>query len=160
MFQAVRATHDVERFLHPRRIENAECQPQPDPPIPLLIGGGGEKKTLRVVARYADWWNHNFCTAEEYAHKQQVLEAHCREVGRDPAEIVHTYFAVVSLVDDPEKVEKRSFHVVGGTPDMVTAELKQFIKLGVKHFQLRFLGFPKLDPLLMFLDKVLPRLDS
>jgi alkanesulfonate monooxygenase SsuD/methylene tetrahydromethanopterin reductase-like flavin-dependent oxidoreductase (luciferase family) len=140
------------------RIENAECQPQPDPPIPLLIGGGGEKKTLRVVAKYADWWNHNFCTAEEYAHKQKVLQAHCRDVGRDPGEIVHTYYGVISLVDDPSKVEKREFHVVGGTPDMVTAELEQFVKLGVKHFQLRILGFPNIDPLIMFIDKVLPRI--
>ncbi|MEO5953773.1 MAG: LLM class flavin-dependent oxidoreductase, partial [Chloroflexia bacterium] len=66
-------------------IENAECQPQPDPAIPLLIAGGGEKKTLRVVAKYADWWNHNFCTAEEFAHKQSVLTGHCRDIGRDPS---------------------------------------------------------------------------
>ncbi|MFL5733629.1 MAG: LLM class flavin-dependent oxidoreductase [Chloroflexia bacterium] len=141
-------------------IENAECQPQPDPPIPILIAGGGEKKTLRVVAKYADWWNHNFCDAEEYAHKQKVLEAHCREVGRHPAEIVHTYYGVVSLVDDPSKAEKRDFHVVGGTADMVASELEQFVKLGVKHFQLRILGFPSTEPLLKFIDKVLPRIKA
>jgi alkanesulfonate monooxygenase SsuD/methylene tetrahydromethanopterin reductase-like flavin-dependent oxidoreductase (luciferase family) len=140
------------------RIENAECQPEPNPPIPLLIGGAGEQKTLRVVARYADWWNHNFCTAEEYAHKQRVLTDHCREIGRDPAEIVHTYYAAVSLVNDPAKAEKRDFHVVAGTPDMVTRELSQFVNLGVKHFQLRFLDFPQMNGLGTFAEKVLPRL--
>jgi alkanesulfonate monooxygenase SsuD/methylene tetrahydromethanopterin reductase-like flavin-dependent oxidoreductase (luciferase family) len=141
------------------RIVNAECVPQPDPPIPLFIAGGGEKKTLRVVAKYADWWNHNFCTAEEYAHKQRVLAQHCREVGRDPADILHTYYALVSLVDDPAKAEKNPrLHVVGGDADMVTRELEEFVRLGVRHFQLRFLDFPSTEGLEKFIERVLPRL--
>jgi alkanesulfonate monooxygenase SsuD/methylene tetrahydromethanopterin reductase-like flavin-dependent oxidoreductase (luciferase family) len=139
-------------------IENAECQPQPDPPIPLLIAGGGEKKTLRVVAKYADWWNFNFCTAEEYARKQRVLEGHCHEIGRDPAEIVHSYYGVIQIVDDPSKVDKRDFHIVGGTADMVSRELEQFVKLGVKHFQLRIVDFPRTEGLETFVEKVIPRL--
>ena len=139
-------------------IENAECQPQPDPPIPLLIAGGGEKKTLRVVAKYADWWNHNFCDAEEFAHKQQVLANHCREIGRDPAEIVQTYYGFLQFVDDPSKKEQRDFHLISGTPDDITRELEQFIKLGVKHFQFRIMDFPKTDGLHTFIEKVLPRL--
>jgi alkanesulfonate monooxygenase SsuD/methylene tetrahydromethanopterin reductase-like flavin-dependent oxidoreductase (luciferase family) len=141
-------------------IENAECQPQPDPPIPLLIAGGGEKKTLRVVAKYADWWNTNFCTAEEYARKQRILEGHCREIGREPAEILHSYYGVMEFADDPSKIEKPDFHIVGGTPDMVTRELEDFIKLGVKHFQFRIVDFPRLDGLQTFVEKVLPRLRS
>jgi alkanesulfonate monooxygenase SsuD/methylene tetrahydromethanopterin reductase-like flavin-dependent oxidoreductase (luciferase family) len=139
-------------------IENAECQPQPDPPIPLLIAGGGEKKTLRVVAKYADWWNHNFCDAAEFAHKQQVLANHCREIGRDPAEIVQTYYGFLQFVDDPSKVEQRDFHLISGTPDDITRELEQFIKLGVKHFQFRVMDFPKTDGLQTFIEKVIPRL--
>ena len=142
------------------RIENAECQPQPNPPIPLLIAGGGEKKTLRVVAKYADWWNHNFCTSEEYAHKQRVLAEHCREVGRDPGGILHTYYGVVQLLEDPSKAEQRPFHLVTGNADMVTRELEEFVKLGVKHFQFRFLDFPSNDGLRVFMEKVLPRLGN
>lgn len=139
-------------------IDNAECIPEPVPAIPLLIAGGGEKKTLRVVAKHADWWNHNTCTSEEYAHKQRVLEGHCRDVGRDPTEILHTHFAYVSLVDDPSKTAKRDgIYVVGGTADMVTRELEEFVRLGVKHFQLRFLDFPRTDGLETFLEKVIPR---
>ena len=84
-------------------IENAECIPQPNPPIPLLIAGGGEKKTLRVVAKYADWWNHNICTAEVFAHKQQVLAEHCRAIGRDFNEIYQTYYADVSINEDVQR---------------------------------------------------------
>jgi alkanesulfonate monooxygenase SsuD/methylene tetrahydromethanopterin reductase-like flavin-dependent oxidoreductase (luciferase family) len=139
-------------------IENAECQPQPDPPVPFLIAGGGEKKTLRVVAKYADWWNHNYCTAEEYAHKQQVLSDHCRELGRDPQSIVHTYYGFVQFLDEHAEPEQRPFHVIAGTQDEVTRELEAFIKLGVKHFQFRILDFPKMDGLHTFIEKVLPRL--
>ncbi|MEO8288526.1 MAG: LLM class flavin-dependent oxidoreductase [Chloroflexota bacterium] len=139
-------------------IENAECQPRPDPAIPLLIAGGGEKKTLRVVAKYADWWNFNFCTVEEYARKQRALEGHCRDIGRDLSEITQTYYGVVQFADDPAQLEQRDFHIVGGTPDHVAAELEQFMELGVKHIQVRIVDFPKTDGLETFIAKVLPRL--
>jgi alkanesulfonate monooxygenase SsuD/methylene tetrahydromethanopterin reductase-like flavin-dependent oxidoreductase (luciferase family) len=139
-------------------IDNAECVPQPDPPVPLLIAGGGEQKTLRVVARYADWWNFNFCTADEYAHKLSVLKKHCEEIGRDPAEITLTYYGAISVVRDPAEVAKREFHVVGGTPDMVAEELQRFLDMGVRHVQVRFMDFPNLDGYEMFTKEVLPRL--
>jgi probable F420-dependent oxidoreductase len=61
--------------------------PQPiQQPIPILIGGGGEKKTLRITARYADIW-HGFGDAETLAHKLEVLDNWCKEIGRNPAEI-------------------------------------------------------------------------
>jgi probable F420-dependent oxidoreductase len=55
-------------------------------PIPILVGGGGEKKTLRITAKYADIW-HGFGDAETLAHKLEVLDGWCKEVGRNPAEI-------------------------------------------------------------------------
>lgn len=54
--------------------------------IPILIGGGGEKKTLRLTAKYANMW-HGFGDAETLAHKMQVLDQWCAEIGRDPKEI-------------------------------------------------------------------------
>ncbi len=58
-------------------------------PIPILIGGGGEKVTLRLVAQYADMWN-GFGPVETWAHKNRVLDEWCLKVGRDPAEIERT----------------------------------------------------------------------
>jgi probable F420-dependent oxidoreductase len=55
-------------------------------PIPILIGGGGEKKTLRITAQYADMW-HGFGDAATLARKMEVLNNWCKEVGRDPKEI-------------------------------------------------------------------------
>ena len=63
--------------------------PAPIGALPILIGGGGEKVTLRLVARYADAWN-TFGPPENFAHKSAVLDQWCAEVGRDPAEIERT----------------------------------------------------------------------
>ncbi len=60
--------------------------PPPVRPIPVLIGGSGERRTLRMVAEHADIW-HTFATGEVLAHKIEVLRGHCAAVGRDPAEI-------------------------------------------------------------------------
>ena len=58
---------------------------QPHPPI--CIGGSGEKRTLRTTARFAQHWNSAGGTPEEFAHKRDVLYAHCADIGRDPGEI-------------------------------------------------------------------------
>jgi probable F420-dependent oxidoreductase len=64
----------------------AALNPAPTRKIPVLIGGGGEKKTLRLVAKHADIW-HSFSRGDDFDRKKQVLAAHCAEVGRDPGEI-------------------------------------------------------------------------
>lgn len=61
----------------------AKLNPLPTKEIPILIGGQGEKKTLRLVAEYAHIW-HGFTTAETYPRKAEVLDGHCQDVGRDP----------------------------------------------------------------------------
>src|SRR6202035_9194 len=58
---------------------------RPHPPI--CVGGGGEKRTLRTAARYAQHWNSVGGTPEEFARKRDVLHAHCADIGRDPSEI-------------------------------------------------------------------------
>ena len=64
----------------------AKLNPAPTREIPILIGGQGEKKTLKLVAEYADIW-HGFTTAESYPGKAEVLAQHCATVGRDPGTI-------------------------------------------------------------------------
>jgi F420-dependent oxidoreductase-like protein len=68
-------------------LKDAIAEPKPvQERLPLLIGGGGERKTLRTVAKYADYW-HGHGTPEVIAHKLEVLASHCAEVGRDVREI-------------------------------------------------------------------------
>ena len=64
----------------------AKLNPAPTRDIPVLIGGGGERKTLRIVAQQANIW-HGFGSAETVAHKHAVLDDWCAAVGRDPLEI-------------------------------------------------------------------------
>jgi F420-dependent oxidoreductase-like protein len=75
------------------------CAPQPIRRPPILIGGDGEKKTLRLVAQYADVWNSTVNEVGELEHKIDVLARHCETVGRDPAEIRKT--AALGLATDP-----------------------------------------------------------
>ena len=71
------------------RLVDARCNPKPiqKPRPPFLIGGGGEKRTLRIAAKYADDWNFPGGSPEQFAHKVAVLHEHCAALGRDPAEI-------------------------------------------------------------------------
>ncbi len=69
-------------------LAEARNEPRPvQPKLPIWIGGGGEKRTLKIAARYADGWNVPFSSPEEFARKRGVLADHCETVGRDPAEI-------------------------------------------------------------------------
>src|SRR5690606_16682505 len=79
--------------------------PQPGG-IPLWIAGGGEKKTLRIAARHARYTNFDG-TPEVFAHKSRVLAEHCREVGRDFAEITRTADYNVVIGRDEREVADR-----------------------------------------------------
>jgi alkanesulfonate monooxygenase SsuD/methylene tetrahydromethanopterin reductase-like flavin-dependent oxidoreductase (luciferase family) len=73
--------------------------------LPIMIGGSGEKKTLRSVARYADMWNA-MGPVEVMRHKIDVLRQHCDEVGRNPAEIEFTLGIKATIRDSAEEAEK------------------------------------------------------
>lgn len=87
------------------RLAETVCSPAPiSTPRPrVLIGGGGERKTLRLVARYADACNLFASSPLEVAHKLQVLDEHCDAEGRDPAEIDRTILAMANPLDDPDR---------------------------------------------------------
>lgn len=80
------------------------CSPQPlrQPRPPILIGGGGERKTLRLVARYADACNLFLSSPSDIAHKLEVLDGHCRAEHRDPAEVVRTGLYIGDPLSDPD----------------------------------------------------------
>ena len=82
-----RETTDFDgRFYRLQSARNEPKGPQrPHPPI--CMGGSGEKRTLRITAKYADHWNFVLGTPEEFARKRDVLASHCADIGRDPKEI-------------------------------------------------------------------------
>jgi F420-dependent oxidoreductase-like protein len=128
-------------------VDGAFNIPQPVQPggPRILIGGGGERKTLRLVAQYADMWN-GFGDPEGIRHKIEVLEQHCRGVGRDPSEIVKTRLGTIIVGTDPQEVERRKAEwqgmrgvddralasmLVWGTPDELGDRVQPFLDAGV-----------------------------
>lgn len=147
------------------RIENAYCSPKPEPVPPVLIGGGGEKLTLRVVAKHADMWNINGHTVPEYAHKLAVLRQHCQAVGRNYDDIEKTWscesLSLAHSEDEARRIAAASpynIEPVVGTPEQVAAYFQQYVDLGVTTFITRLNDFPNLNGIRLFMEEVIPRL--
>jgi alkanesulfonate monooxygenase SsuD/methylene tetrahydromethanopterin reductase-like flavin-dependent oxidoreductase (luciferase family) len=148
------------------RVAEAVSIPAPSPPPTLMIGGAGERRTLRVVAEHADWWNADYYSPDEYAHKLGVLHDHCRAISRDPAAIVPSCYMGISISRDPDRLVRRRFmghrgdvHVVSGTPEEVVAQLAAFADAGVRQMQLNPLDFPRTETLELFVEEVLPHFE-
>ena len=92
------------------RLSGARNEPKgpqrPHPPI--VIGGSGEKRTLRTVARFAQHWNFGGGSPEEFTHKRDVLYAHCETVGRNPKEILVSSHVRFGPDGDPQVVAERA----------------------------------------------------
>ncbi|RZO82312.1 MAG: LLM class F420-dependent oxidoreductase [OM182 bacterium] len=88
------------------QLQDAPLEPKPQQTkMPLMIGGGGEKRTLKITAQYADEWNV-WGDVDILRHKMGVLDQHCESVGRDPQEIERSAVALLFLSDN-EKYLKR-----------------------------------------------------
>lgn len=96
-------------------LRGAHCEPKPvqAPRPPIWIGGDGPKRTLRAVARHADYWNTPFASPESLAASVETLRHHCAEVGRDPAEITIT----AQCMHDPAKGPSATAEAVAALGD-------------------------------------------
>ena len=114
---------------------------QPGGP-PILIGGGGEQRTLRIAAKHADMTHWFPLGLEMLQHKNEVLEGYCAEIGRDPATIERTMAApVVVARDEAAKAAilerlppERRPYIQGGTPQQAAEALKRYIDAGFTGF--------------------------
>jgi probable F420-dependent oxidoreductase len=92
----------------------ATLNPAPMGPLPILIGGGGEKVTLRLTAQYADAWN-TFGPPENFAAKSAVLDRWCNELGRNPADIERTVLINADEVGNTQAyVDAGANHIIVG----------------------------------------------
>jgi alkanesulfonate monooxygenase SsuD/methylene tetrahydromethanopterin reductase-like flavin-dependent oxidoreductase (luciferase family) len=123
--------------------------PRPvQPHLPIMIGGSGEKKTLRTVAKYADMWNA-MGPLDVMAHKIDVLRGHCDAVGRDIAEIEFTLGIKVTIRDSAEEADKLWRQNMAanktpmsdvedddtfwnGTPEQIADRLRPYVELGFR----------------------------
>jgi F420-dependent oxidoreductase-like protein len=130
------------------RLAGADCIPKPTsgrPPI--LIGGSGEKRTLRLVARYADEWNAVNVPPEGYAAKVKVLESHCEVVGRDPATIRRSMMTFAVIGPDANSLDRATERMMGmwGAPAGRKAEVleacEKYASLCMHEIQLQNFNF-------------------
>ena len=148
--EIIRRLLDGERFSFDGRfyrLHDALAAPRPvQPHLPILVGGSGPQKTLRIVARHADLWNA-YGTPESLTATDAILRERCNEVGRDEAEIERTVnlnVVVRSTRAEAERVwetyatthrprEGEGRLVVGGPVDEVAATLVEYARVGFRH---------------------------
>jgi F420-dependent oxidoreductase-like protein len=117
------------------QLADAPLEPKPVGPLPLLVGGGGEKVTMRIAAEHADEWNV-WGSVETLRHKCGVLDAHCDRLGRDPATIARSSQALLFLDDDETRLDalrrrRMPMPTLIGTPAQVAEVLVQYRDAGV-----------------------------
>jgi F420-dependent oxidoreductase-like protein len=159
-------THRGEHY----ELSRANCDPKPlqDPHPPVWIGGGGEQLTLRVVARHADCSNFGG-NPEQWAHKREVLQRHCKDVGRDEESIRKTWSPEVfvrsteaevtaagtrSLWGEP--VESWRAGNLVGTPEQVCEKIQTYVDLGCRGFIPWCADYPDTESLELFAREVIP----
>lgn len=136
--QILRALRDEGRADHEGRhytMDDAPLSPRPAGSLPILVGGGGERKTLRLVARYAEEWNV-WGTPEVLAAKGRILDEHCEREGRDPSSIQRSAVALLFLCDSEERADELRARPTGrpcliGTVPQLQEQLQAFVDAGV-----------------------------
>ncbi len=154
------------------QLHGAQCDPKPvqTPHPQILIGGGGEQLTLRVVARHADASNFGG-KPEEFAAKCEVLRRHCIDVGRDYDEIQKTWSPEIFIREDEAEITAggtRSFwgepyeswragNLVG-TPEQIAARIQEYVDLGCTGFYPWCSDYPETETVRLFAEQVIPAL--
>lgn len=151
-------------------LNRANCDPKPlqSPRPPIMIGGGGEQLTLRVVAMYGDCSNFGG-RPDEWARKRDVLLKHCRDVGRSPEEIRMTWSPELFVRETEAEIEAagtrslwgepadawRAGNLVG-TPEQVSEKIARYLELGCRGFVPWCADYPDHTSLELFATKVMP----
>jgi F420-dependent oxidoreductase-like protein len=152
-------------------VRDAHCNPQPiqKPSPPILIGGSGERKTLKIVAQYGDACNL-FGSSETVKKKLAVLREHCRDVGRDYNSILKTKLGTVTIDKDRDAARKRveerfkgapeqmvKEFAIYGNPEDVRCQVKGFRDVGIEYLILSFEPQRELEAMSLFADEVVRR---
>lgn len=154
------------------KAERVVCEPKPPRRVPILVGGAGEKVTLRIAAEKADIWNNLAGQQGALAQKVEVLRERCAEVGRDPSSITISQQCLVTIAPDEASAgpmvdtAKKIFggHMgdptgplaIAGSPETVRAQVQKHIDLGCTMFVMEFFGRDTREPAKLFAETVLP----
>ena len=158
------ATFEGKHYKIEDALNDPRAEQRPRPPI--MIGGSGEKRTLRLVAQYADLCNV-FGTPEEVARRYGVLRDHCANLGRSPEEVTRTnHVSVLIARDEAELAAKKekyadrlpSFAGLIGTPERVIEGLRQYAAIGSQWVTLTMPDAAEVEPIRLFGETVVPAL--
>ena len=143
-------------------VADAYNDPMPvqKPRPPIMIGGDGEKVTLRLVAQYADFCNV-FGDPDNVAHKFEVLRRHCERVGRPYDAITRSNdISILIAADERELASKRERYGddfdVSGTPEAVVEGLERYARIGSQYVTFTMPDAHEIDPLLLLGETVVP----
>ena len=156
------ATAPGERFAHPGPhypISDSPALPEPvQSPIPVIIGGGGPKRTPALAARHATEFNTPFVSLDFFAEQTARVRAACAEIGRDPSELTYSAALVVCVGADQADLERRAAAIgrdvdelrengAAGTPDEVRTTIERWSSAGAQRIHLQVLDLADLDHL-------------
>jgi len=172
MWTEERATVSGEHFS----VRDAICEPKPVRRPPILIGGGGEKVLMGIVARHADVWNNLAVFQAELGSKVAAVRRRCEEEGRDPESLEISQQCVVVLAEDEEAAKaslekaKKIYgghmggaleeHGIWGHPQAVVDRIGRHVELGCTTFLIEFFGRDTTVPARLFAEKVMPAFRS
>lgn len=164
------------------RIRDTWAKSNPKPaqnPMPLLMGGVGEKRALPLVAREAAEWNYTRMDQEEYRVKRDVINSACKEIGRDPASIRYSVMTTYIIGRDHDELRERALQLAEvvpgfkrdtadeileaarrralvGTPDEVAEQIRKYAALDVDLFMLQHFLLDDKDALQLLASDVIP----
>jgi len=151
------------------QVHNASCLPHPEPLPPMLIAGF-QPRMMRLVARYADWWNTGagIDTLEKAAAQMKALDAACEQVGRDPKTLRRTVMVSCYCAPTGQGVKadmaklRRPFGLdIVGTPAQVVEQFQSFQEIGFDYYMIAARDFPhNLTTLELLSHEVLPALNK
>lgn len=164
-------------------LKNADAAPKPAPGnLPIMVGGNGERRTLRIAAAEADHWNCMSLRLDQFVAKAAVLDERCREIGRDPISIKRSINFAYLIGADEGQLHERLQAVMDtnprlgtdraaaaatlleegwilGTPNQVAEQLHRFREAGAAEVMFRTLGRHDPQALELLATRVLPQLN-
>jgi F420-dependent oxidoreductase-like protein len=154
------------------QIKNAYCNPKPmqKPSPPILVGGSGERKTLKIVAKYADACNL-FGSPDTLKKKLDILREHCKSVGRDYDSILKTKLATIVVDENKEMADNRMQEafkgvpeeqikefVIYGTPEDIQSQIRALEQVGIQYLIVNFEFSRELEALDTFANTVITKM--
>jgi F420-dependent oxidoreductase-like protein len=150
------------------RLVDSPALPKPaQPQVPLIIGGGGLKRTPRLAAQYAADFNSGFTSIEDTRERYRVVDEACRRIDRDPKTLTHSIAQVVCVGRDGAEIARRAAAIgrevdelrengLAGTPAEVAAKLQAYAAAGAERAYLQVLDLSDLEHLELIAAEVLP----